>query len=376
MSIDAPRGTNAVEAAAEGGSKEWQLPPFWWATIILPFLAFTAMNWMLTHWGTASLQLALPWVADGHAEAAGRLRTEASFLLYCGLAIATIAYVGIIVRPLSTASRRRLAWAWAAALTAGVTLVLMLDLNRGDPYVENSFACASFELLPAAKARADVLVGARRHLLPPSVVAAKPAPGRYDITRIRCHSATDATPGNPFAIPSEPGSFKDLKIMYAICALLLFLGMPAAVWGAVACLALPRDDLNTWEAQTVRLNRLLYITAGFMVTGLLFTSARLMWPGYSLHPADFKPYAAHVSAMVQFSGVGNTLVIASYYLPCAAWLAKQRPVAEPSPADGASAAARSGSPEGPDPYAAFKTTAAILSPALVALVAEFLKFTG
>jgi len=186
-------------------------------------------------------------------------------------------------------------------------------------------------------------------------------------------------PAGAFAIPKEAGPFKDLKIMFALCALLLFVGMPSAVWGAVACLALPAESdkaYGAWATQTVRLNRLLYATAGFMVTGLLFTSARLMWPAYSLYPADFKPYAAHVSALVQFTGVGNSLLIASYYLPCAAWLAKRRPSRDCADTDVTSAVAHDAPSEAPDPYGAFRTTAAILSPALVAVVAEFLKFTG
>src|SRR4051812_4964101 len=153
MSAEGMAGADRVPArealarlfSAATKSKDWQLPPFWWAIIILPFLTFGVMNWMLTRWGAASLQLALPWVADGHAEAAGRLRTEASFLLYCGFAATTMAYVGIIVRPLAIPSRRLIAIGWAAALTAGVGLAFLLHLNRGDPYLENRFACASFE---------------------------------------------------------------------------------------------------------------------------------------------------------------------------------------------------------------------------------------
>jgi hypothetical protein len=414
---------------------DWHLPRFWWAAILLPCATFFITNLLLTRWGGAGLQLAHPWMANGNAEAAGRLKTEATFLLYCGLACCAIAYAIIIGSRLTRPSRFAILLGATVSLSFGVGVAFHFHLNEGDAYLERAFPCVAFELLRApeipneeekvsARAQADANTIGRhsmddqppnekreasaraqagantigRHSMdgqPPNEkreASARAQAGantigrrRMDDTDFKCRQpANDGWLGQAFDVPHSwqgQDSLWELRIMYALSALLLFLGIPAVLLGAIACLALPetnsaREQYAAWAEQTKKLNRLLYITAGFMISGLLFTNARLMWPAFSLHPDDLKPFTAHVSSVVLYAGVSNSLLIASYYVPVAAFLARARP-RRPLPVVGMrrDAEAQRDDREA-DPWAAFRKAIAIMSPAIVALVGEMVKFAG
>lgn len=384
--------SSGARPLAQESERDWHLPRFWWAAIFLPLLTFLIVNWVLMHWGGASMQVARPWIPDGHAEAAGRLRTEAAFLLYCGFAVAALAYAAIIVARLSTGSRTAILFAALVSLAVGAALVFAFGLDQGDLYLERDFPCASFDLLPAAKIRSASLASAGRALVPPAVKAKGRPPARTEREQLTCRQGKPELSNLPlyrrawlpFHVPAArygQDSYRMLRIMYGLAALILFLGVPPVIWGAVACLALPttnsvREQYAAWAEQTGRLNRLLYITAGFMIAGLLFTNARMMWPAYSLHPDDLKAFSVHVSSLVLYLGVSNSLLIASYYLPVAAFLARARP-RQPAlfPATRQSDGGRADA-KAPDPWGAFRAAATILSPTLVALIGQLAKFTG
>lgn len=360
---------------------EWRLPRHWPWLIVVPFLAFFLTNLILVKWGDASLAVAEPSIADGHAEAAGRIRTHATFLIFSTGALAALAYSLFILRSLPRRAAKNVVIAWLGTMAAGIAVTYALGLHEGNTYLDRGLPCASFDFLHGAGAGAS-----------PAVLAKEPEPPRSKAQSLRCETLPAAqVQALPiyeqgwtwFGVPPrryDTDGFRTLRIMYAISAILLFLSMPAVIWGAIACLALPetgsaKERHESWTLQTARLNRLLYITAGFMVAGLLFTSARLSWPGYSLHPASLKSFAEHVSSIVLYTGVSNSILIGSYYLPVAILLAARQPKRPPVPTPAAGAKDELEA-KAPDPFGALKTAATILSPALVALIGELVKFTG
>ncbi len=360
---------------------DWRLPKGWLWLIVVPFLAFFLTNLILVKWGDASLAVAEPRIADGHAEAAGRIRTHATFLIFCTGALAASAYSLFILKSLSRRAASNIVYAWLGTMAAGIAVAFALGLHEGNTYLDRGLPCASFDFLHQAGAGTS-----------PAVLAKEPEPLRSKAEYLPCKTLSSAQVQQLpiyqqgwtwFDVPPrryDKDGFRTLRIMYAISAILLFLSMPAVIWAAIACLALPetgsaRERHESWTTQTARLNRLLYITAGFMVAGLLFTSARLSWPGYSLHPDSLKSFAEHVSSIVLYTGVSNSILIASYYLPVAILLAARQPKRPPVFTAAAGAKDEPG-PKAPDPFGALKTAATILSPALVALIGELVKFTG
>lgn len=385
----------------------WRLPRHWFLFIILPLAAFFSANALLSYAGGAAFELAVPFQVDGHLEATGRLRTLATFLLYAAFAIGSILYAARVILDVETSDRIRLFGAAVGTMIAGIAGMAMFELNRGDAYFEINFACASLDRIQPADAGAGAaaaLPQARqpeaKAVSPGEPQAAEPAtppgdeggggsgkaevqkapdkPQRSAIDEISCPSSIES----PFFVPAGRidgnNGFRHLRMTYAIAAILLCLAIPALVWGAIGCLALPdtaspRERYAAWARQTDRLNRLLYITAAFLIAGLFYSSARWSWPGYSLHPDDIVPYREHVRSLVLYLGVLNSVLIASYYLPVAARLTELRP---PAPAAIWPAAGKDGSAgEKPNPFAAYSKALTILSPAILGLLGELLKFS-
>lgn len=354
---------------------EWRLPRGWPWLIALPFLAFFVTNLILVKWGDASLAVGQPLIRDGHAEAAGRIKTHATFLVFCAVALVALAYSVFILKSLLRREATRVVLAWLGTMLAGIVVAYSLNLQEGNTYLDRGLPCASFDFLQGQEARPG-----------------EPRPARSTAGDLECGTISAAEVRKLplhkqgwtwFDVPPqryEKDAFRTLRIMYAISAILLFLSMPAVIWGAIACLALPettsaKERYAAWTEQTARLNRLLYLTSGFMVAGLLFTSARLSWPGYSLHASVSKAFAEHVSSVILYTGVSNSILIASYYLPVAFLLSARQPK-PPLVSHVAGAAKEQPAPKAPDPFGAIKTAATILSPALVALVGELVKFSG
>lgn len=346
-------------------SANWALPRWWAVFIVLPFVAFVAVNLLLSQWGSAAYAVAQPYRVDGHLEATGRLRTFATFVLFASFAVGVCLYALRIVLPLGRPVLHRIGIAYLLTALIGSSIAIASGVTKGDSYLEDRFACASLGFIGPAAAAA-----------PP----ADAPPPRVTAEELDCPARGDGF----FAIPArqgdDPDYFRQLRILYTVAAVLLFLGTPAVVWGAVACLALPaapdpQRSGSAWEDQTRRLNGLLYLTAAFLISGLFFSSARLNWPAYSLHPADAPAYAEHVRSFVLYLGVLNSVLIASIYLPVAAALAARKPAGSSPPAADATEAAAVFPAEQADPWAVYKTALTILSPAILALLGELLKFT-
>lgn len=405
----------------------FSLPRYWPAFIVLPLGAFFLSNLVLAYWAPAAFELAQPSLADGHAEASGRLRMLATFLLFIAFATSSVIYSALVLRKLGRRSLRHLGIAYALTLGLGALTMFALGLHKGEAYFENAFACVSLERLrppsdspgadgkpapaeglPVADAAGEAKAG-----VPPATPgkvsdqAAEPKGNPESSTSPTASRADKGSAGKPPArvasealecsldlkawtgLPSyrdkvrnykDQNYFRNFRILVYLSAFFFLLATPALVWGAVACLALPENGSRTqlygaWVEQTERLNQLLYLTAAFLIVGLFFTSARLNWPAFSLHPDDLKAYSAHTRSYVFYLGVINSILIASYYLPVAAMLARRRPP-RPVPASAIARGVRSpDSDEKPDPFGAYKVALTILSPAILGLLGELLSFT-
>lgn len=342
--------------------------------ILLPLGVFAVNGFLSWHFGTPAGYFPRPSVPDGAAEAAGRLKTLAAFLLFAGMAVGVLVYAAWTLRLLDGRSRRGVLIAYFLTVAAGLAIVLQTQQFNGSPYLDQAFACSSFsrlnatpeELAPAGSDRPNAILPQA-----PNSPFAQRSPARRLIPG-------DLAPVPPHACPAS--QYGTLHLLIRIAGTLLLFAMPAVIFGAVTCLAAPHEGsveerLKAWTVQAGRLNGFLYLAAAYMVSGLLFTSAELNWVIYSIHPADAGPLREEISAIVLHGGIANSLLIASYYLPVAMWLATNRP-AEPKTAKPAGRSPKDGPAPLPDPFGPLKIAATILSPALVGLFGELLKFGG
>lgn len=354
---------------------------------------------------------------DGSAEAAGRLRSMATFLLFAAFAVAALICAWKIVARLDSPSFRRVVLGYALSVMLGVGAIGAFKILRGDPVLEQGFACASYEFLVTGRGPSGT--GPAPAVPAPAGAGAVPGPGQAQqsgtVANAPASTARRVAPDQldafcqqqrakggkrltflPAAARDALGlpqhlrvedAFLHVRILFLISALLLIAAMPAVVWAAIACLAVGREGEEAvcpaaWRLQTDSLTRLLYITAGFMIAGLLYSRARYAWPAHSLLPADARSYAAHVGSLVLYLGVANSVLIASYYLPVAAALARAGGASAPGPRDSVertsrkTAAKETKDVSQADPFAPFKTWLTILAPALVGIVVELLRFTG
>lgn len=366
------RQRKTAEVAAGG----WVLPPRRLSLIALPLLVFALINLIASLWGSASLQLAQPFSpGDGHLEAAGRISTLAAFLLFVAVGGATLIYAARIAGRIEPKSRARLLAAYALTAAVGTIFILAMGVQKGNPYLEASLPCVSLAQLD-----------------PGATGPAAPKPPRVTAREIerRCAMTGSSIETGPlaeqlFPVPAarfEGDPYPIFRILYAAAAILLFLAIPAAIWAAIACVAMPttgspKARLDAWRQQTERLNVILYLTAGLMVAALLFSNSLFSWTAYSLHPDDLKSFREHSESLVFYAGVSNSILIASYYLPVAAALAELRPDLPAEEENGkGTEKGKDADAKAADPFAAFKTILTILAPAIIGLAGELIKFSG
>lgn len=350
--------------------RHWSMPAGSALLILLPVLIFGATTFLGARYGIPDGYFAQPVIQDGNAEMAGRTRTFATFLLFAGMAIAVIVCWAAAFRMMDRGSTKNLLVAYLLTVVIGTSMVLAGGAFRGVPYLEGSFACSSFGHLTAPPSRVGPDVKAE-----PDSTAQKAEGSRPTRPPPRRLLQTDLHPQRACGAPQADL----LWWLRTIVGVLLLFGMPAVIFGAISCLALPKEGsaakrLEAWTLQSRRLSGFLYLAAAYMISGLLFTSARLNWLGYSLHSDDVRPLRELVSSHMLYGGVSNSLIIASYYLPVALWLAASRPTGARAAGSGGGA----GEAQGPlpDPLGPPKIVATILSPALVGLFGELLKLGG
>lgn len=153
---------------------------------------------------------------------------------------------------------------------------------------------------------------------------------------------------------------------------LLAVVTPVLVLGAISCW--PSAGENTRRGcarRTGRLNNYLYLSSAVLVCGLLFLSALMRWPGYSLHPVDVPSFTANVDGLVFYWSVIYSIFIASYYVPVAAAISSSCPKGS-APAGGTSNA-DDDEPVAASPFSLLKLGAGIFAPAIVGLLGEVIK---
>src|SRR5206468_1271130 len=102
-----------------GMDNEWDLPGGWPFLVAVPLLTFGLVNALLGYWGSADIHVARPFLADGNAEAAGRLRTIAAFLLFCVTGLAVFLYGIAAVLAVARRQRKHVALAACQTLALG-----------------------------------------------------------------------------------------------------------------------------------------------------------------------------------------------------------------------------------------------------------------
>jgi hypothetical protein len=333
--------------------RTWSMPALSLLLVLPPLVVFILNNAFNVAFGDPAGYFPQPWLQNGAAEAAGRIKTIAAFLLFGGMSIGLLVVWLGSFRILDRRSAILVLAVYLLTVGFGSVVVDRAGVLRGTPYLDQAFACASFNHLDSV-AQGQSSIG-----------AAHPRP------------SARAQPLPPDLAPVEdcPASqFRLLHMMIRILGGLLLFGMPAVIFGAVTCLAAPAagstvERMEAWTLQTRRLNGFLYLAATYMISGILFTNAQLSWIGYSLHPEDLGPYRDYVGAIMLHAGIANSLLIASYYLPVALWLAATRP-SQPHPAAVKGQAPRA---DAPDPFGPLRIGGAILAPALVGFLGELLK---
>lgn len=164
---------------------------------------------------------------------------------------------------------------------------------------------------------------------------------------------------------------------------LAILAISALVVAGLSCLARISDDAAAnWRRQAERLREIVYLSAILMVTGVVFARALIQYPSFVVGKDDAAAYASLVNALVTYTGVEYSLLLASFALPVsyilvrrAEGIARDDLIARGMTVDAAKVDARRaevdltfGAPE------ILKTTAALLAPFLTGTVASLTSF--
>ncbi|TMJ18352.1 MAG: hypothetical protein E6G92_00380 [Alphaproteobacteria bacterium] len=353
--------------------RDWAMPRGSTLLIAIPLLVFM-LNGVADMWlRTPAGYFAQPSLQNAVAEAAGRSKTVAAFLLCASLEIVVLVASASSLRLLSLVARKRILIAYFLTVAAGTAMVLVSGAFKGAAYLDQTFACASFSRLERAPT-APVAPDSARPAYAGLESSGNPTPNEASSARFR-------EPDVGWAPGCTAPQFYLQQAMIQIVGVLLLFAMPAVIFGAISCLAMPEKDspddrFRAWTRQTRRLSNFLYLAAVFMISGLLFTNARLNWVIYSVHPDDIGPFRNYISSIAMHGGITNSLIIAAYYLPVATWLAAIRPDETESAESARPVPTASDKGTAPDPFAPLKVALTIFAPAIVGLFSEFLKFGG
>ncbi len=331
------------------------------ALILLPTAVLVAGSLLLSLLGYPQSTAFDPSAASGSAEAAARVKVLATSLLLASLGIGcAVAFVAHLAT-LPKSETRILVAVWVALTAVGVGSLLMGQPEEAHRFMGEKFACRSFATLGAAPGQP---------VQPPpvqTVEAAKAAP-----------APAVAEPAEMLSKPQECSArqWQRMRVLNGVQRYLLAFVTPCLVLGMIACLVIGGGD--TLRSQSERLNTYLYLAAALLVAGLLFLSALLRWPGFSL-PKDARAvYDAHAAAIVLYWGVVYSLFNAAVYLPVA-HLLKRRLHDRPGAAAGAAGAGAGGDDAASSaeqlwrPAAMLKTAAGIFAPAIAGLLSDVVK---
>ena len=329
--------------------RTFELPLAAFALVLLPMLMINASGLLIGWYGYPFDHLANAVVRNGHAEAAGRLRMLAAWLLLAVVALGHVVYFAWSLRSFARTTAWRLALAYVVLAACGAASIASGKVEGAERYVDPRVICDAFALAEAPAAPASA-----------AKVASPPELAEYGPPR----GAT----GGP--APACPGSenFALMLRLNEIQKYLLALLIPAVALGTIGCLALPaRASEADCRDQARRLNVQLNLTAAWLVIGLLFLGALLRWPGFAFAGAAAAAYKAHVDAYLVFWGVSYSLLIASYYVPVAIWL--ERACARTgAKAPAAKAGGEAGKGPAADLFGLLKTGAALFAPTIAGVL--------
>lgn len=278
-----------------------RLNPFYLLIALLPILVFFSIDRLLDTVG-ASREIVLPHFApfDPHAEYVARLAVLAAFIPFVAVGLGALALFGVTISRLDP---RSLGLSMAAFIGLPVLTAVMLvaaPTRETQDYLGPAVVCAGLGYGPGLHAKGK----------PPMVTVddVRVLKGKKPNQRLVC----------------DQPSFGTLRNLLIADEVVILFGVAALVIGAIACLADKDGDkgdkLTLYEAESSWLNSFLYMSAAFLVTGLLFIAALLKWPLYPLLASDRAAYEAQANGIVAYFGVSYTIVLASYYGPVAAIL--------------------------------------------------------
>lgn len=270
---------------------------------LLPILVFFCTDVFLHVFGEAVdvlPQYFLPF--DTHREAAGRLTVMGFFIVFVGVAVGAIAYFGSTVWLLTKWSKIKVLVAFPALFLSGLVLLVVTDTRQMQDYLGPSFVCTALGYTPQLSSQ----------WTRETEKAARP---NVKITNLRPDTGC------------QNRRFSQLRTFLEGHKFATMLCIAAIVLGSICCLAaLPgtaatrEEKLAHYEEQSARLNLYLYLSALFLVSDLFFVGAYSRWFAYVLPSAT--AYDAHANAFVGYLGFSYSLLIASFYVPVAAFLAR------------------------------------------------------
>jgi hypothetical protein len=109
------------------------------------------------------------------------------------------------------------------------------------------------------------------------------------------------------------------EISIFICQVAITLSVAALITGSISCLAkLPEmSDKDSWKYQRDRFKTYIFVSAAFLVTGVLYFKSWADYPAFLLEndKAGFAAYTYLSSAYTSFVGIQYSLILAAYALP-------------------------------------------------------------
>jgi cytochrome c biogenesis protein CcdA len=322
---------------------------------LLPTAVLVAGSLLLSLAGYPQSTAFDPSAASGSAEAAARVKVLATSLLLASLGIGcAIAFVAHLATLPKSETRIMIA-IWAALTALGVGSLWLGQPEEAHRFVGESFACRAFGALQAAQ---------DKPVQPPPAATT-------EATKAPPASAV-AEPARIFSKPQDchAPQWQQMRVLNGVQRYLLAFVTPCIVLGMIACLASKGGD--TLRSQSERLNTYLYLAAALLVAGLLFLSALLRWPGFSLPKDPRAIYDAHAGAIVLYWGVVYSLFNAAIYLPVA-HLLKRRFEERATGAPASTGDSLSPADTLWRPVTMLKTASAIFAPAIAGLLSDVVK---
>ena len=298
-------------------SERWRIPSQALLIALLPAAVLVGSDFLLTEHGWPAFGILdrsgeLNPAVAAHAEAAARIRIIAGFLLFAAAAAAATGYFAV----LSFSADR---FSLGAILGAAGGLVLICGAyfvyeshDQTQELIGQRFVCAAASYPDRVE---------------PVLLDEKGKPIERGSQRPRINED----------VPEycRAGRFIGIRNLIVTERYMLFLAVPAVIFGAILCLAAPLTPPSTrsvagkkvrarhLQIQVNRLNTVLYLSAFLMVGGLLFLSAFLHYPAFLFTGPRLAAFQQHVGSLVLFYAVSYSLLIAAFYVPVAAMLARE-----------------------------------------------------